>query len=50
MDTFPGKKGGIHVLAGIATSTQRIGSLLRTPWKAQPAGKFLQSASSESSL
>jgi hypothetical protein len=41
LGTFPGKKGEIQVLAGIAPSSQTVGSLLRTPWPAKPAGKIL---------
>jgi hypothetical protein len=37
---FPTKKGGIQVLAGQAPYSQIVGSLLRTPWPAQLAGKM----------
>jgi hypothetical protein len=38
MDTFPWKEGGIQVLAGIALSSQTVGSYLRTSL----AGKAIQ--------
>jgi hypothetical protein len=37
---FPRKEGGIEVLAGLAPSSQTVGSLLRTPWLAKPVGKI----------
>ncbi len=47
---FPCKEGGIQVLAGLAPSSQTIGSLLRTPWLAKPATKIWQNVSSPNSL
>jgi hypothetical protein len=41
MGRFPGKEGGIQVLAGLAPSSQTVGSLLGTPWSALPGGKML---------
>ncbi len=38
--TFPHKEGGIQMLAGLAPSSQTVGSLLRTPLLAKPAGKM----------
>jgi hypothetical protein len=37
---FPGKEGGIQVLAGLAPSSQTVGTSLRTPWPAKSARKF----------
>ncbi len=34
---FPGKEGGIQVLAGLSLSSKRVVSLLRTPgWQSWP--------------
>ncbi len=35
MGVFPGKEGGIQVLAGLAPCSQTVGSLLRTHWSAK---------------
>jgi hypothetical protein len=39
----PEKKGGIQVLGGLASSSQTVGSLLRTPWPEKPAGQIAES-------
>ncbi len=46
----PRKEGGIQGLAGLVQYSQNVGSLLRTPWLAKPAGKFWQKVSSANSL
>ncbi len=38
---FLGKEGGIQVLAGLAPSSQTLGSLLRTPWPAKLTRKMM---------
>ncbi len=38
-DVFPGKDGGTPVLAGLAPSSQTVGSLFSTPWPAQKFDK-----------
>ncbi len=48
--TFPGKEGGIHVLAGLALSSQTVESLLSISWPAKPTGKFWQNVTSANSL
>jgi hypothetical protein len=37
---FPRKKSGIQVLAGLAPSSQRVASLLRTQWLAVKVAKL----------
>ncbi len=37
---FLRKEGGIQVLAVLASSSQTVGSLLRTFWPAKPARKI----------
>jgi hypothetical protein len=32
---------GVQVLAGLAPSSQAVGSLLRTPWSARPAVEMM---------
>jgi len=39
--TFPGNEGGMQVLAGLAPSSQIVGSLLRNPWPAKLARKMI---------
>ncbi len=41
--TLPGKEGGIQGLAGLAPSSQTVGSLLKKPW---PDRKIQQKESS----
>jgi hypothetical protein len=43
MGMFPGKEGGIQVLAGVAPSSQTVGSYLRTSL----AGKSIQKNSTK---
>ncbi len=40
--TFPGKEGKMQVLAGLAPSSQTVGSLLRTSRLAKPVGKMVE--------
>ncbi len=42
---FPGKEGGIKVLADLAPYSQRVGSLLRTPLSGNSARKNWQKVS-----
>jgi hypothetical protein len=43
---FPRTEGGIKVLAGLAPSSQTVGSLLRTPWLAKSARNIWQKCES----
>jgi hypothetical protein len=47
---FTTKEGGIKVLAGLAPSSQTLGSLLRTPWLAKLARIFWEKVNLVNSL
>jgi hypothetical protein len=43
-DVFPGKEGGTHVLAGLAPSCQKVGSLIRNPLAGKASVKMINFA------